>query len=226
MGRIKNNPSALVDPPKLREKEILVLTEEHQEAIRENIESGQGKTQREQKFHEQTKFRDMAIISLFLGTGIRVSELVGINLNDLDMNGQQLLVFRKGGKRQILYFNSSVAGDLTDYMQLERPALLKKSGENPKEKEEDGPLFLSLRGTRITTRRVEQLIKEYSRFVLPANMKVTPHTLRKTFGTDLYIKYRDLALVQNALGHASPNTTARYYAKFDEKLLQAMKNDN
>ncbi|MBR6380055.1 MAG: tyrosine-type recombinase/integrase [Lachnospiraceae bacterium] len=223
MDRLKNNPAALVEHPKSRAKEKIVLSDREVALLKEEAATGHSKSPRAQKYHEKTKYRDTAILSLFLGTGLRISELVGIDLFDLDENEQKVLVLRKEGNREFVYFNSTVLSDLQEYIEHERPVLTKTDPE--KTRREDGPLFVSNRGTRISVLRVEQIVKEYASFVLPPSVKVTPHALRKTFGTKLYLKYRDLALVQHALGHATPATTERFYTKFDEKLLEALRDE-
>lgn len=221
VGLMTNNPTEFTDIPKVKDKEIVVLSDNEQEEIIDNIINGTHKTERQLKFHERTMLRDLAIITLFLGTGIRVSELVGLNDVDIDFKEQRALVMRKGGKRQFVYFNEEVLDRLSDYMENERKSLL---GYKDYDNIPDNlPLFVSLRHSRITVRMVEIIIKEYARYVLPMNIKVTPHTLRKTYGTRLYNQYRDLYLTQNALGHSSPSTTAKYYTKFNEEYLKKLK---
>ena len=215
-GKIEKNPTFLIKMPRLREKEILVLTNDEVERLKENVEYRPNASPRASKFHEKTRFRDMAILSLFLGTGLRVSELAGINLHDIDLESQRALVTRKGGKQSFVYFKNDVAMDLRDYIAYERCNLLKDENGNKM----DGPLFVSLRKGRITIQRIEQIVKTYTEYIYAPNVKVTPHTLRKTYGTELYLKYRDLSLVQHALGHSSPATTAKYYTKFDDRLLE------
>lgn len=224
IGRLTTNPAELTEIPKLREKPIVVLSKKEQEQIRKVIETGSRKSEKQKKYHEKTKFRDLAILSLFLGTGIRVSELVSINDFDLDLSEQRVLVTRKGGKQEFVYFNREVLDTLCTYIDYERNALLGLTKEK-KDTYEDAPLFLSQRHKRITVRMVEIIIKKYAATILPPNVKATPHTLRKTFGTELYAKYKDLYLVQAALGHSSPATTAKYYAKFDPEYLKQLRED-
>lgn len=221
VGKLKNNPTEFTEIPKIKEKEILILSDQEQEQILNNILNGTNKTEQQLKFHEKTMLRDLAIITLFLGTGMRVSELVNLDDVDIDFSEQRALITRKGGKKAFVYFNEEVTERLADYMENERPQLLgyKTFEEVP----EYSPLFVSMQHKRITVRMVEILIKNYARFVLPANLKVTPHTLRKTYGTKLYNEYRDLYLTQNALGHSSPTTTAKYYTKFNEEYLKKLK---
>ena len=116
-----------------------------------------------------------------------------------------------------MYFNKEVLSALTDYITLERPQLSKN------DKNKDGPLFVSNRGTRISVTRVEEIIKEFGKQVLPQNTKISAHLLRKTYGTNLYNKTGDILLVQHALGHTTSQTTEKYYIKYDENRLAALK---
>ena len=223
VGKLKNNVPSVIESPKLRNKEIIVLSHSDRDKICKNIESGSSKTKKSMESHEKIKYRDMAILTMFLGTGLRVSELVGINIEDVDWDKQRILITRKGGKTEFIVFGNKVSSTLLDYIDFERNLLLRLSPEECASGEKSGPLFVSLKGDRISARRIEQIIKEYARFVLPPGLKITPHTLRKTFGTELYLKYQDIYLVQNALGHSSPNTTAQYYARFNPDLLEKIK---
>lgn len=223
-GRLSHNPAEWVETPKIKEKEIVILSEGEQIKLLNAAERGINRSARGKSMHEKKRFRDFAILATFLGTGLRVSELVGINDYDLDLEQQRFLITRKGGKRQFVYFNADVLDALCNYIDYERNSLLGDDFDG--DSYQDGPLFLSLKHQRISVRQVQVIIKRYASFVLPPNMKVTPHTLRKTFGTEAYRKYKDLYLVQNALGHSSPATTAKFYAQFDPEYLKQFKDDN
>ncbi len=218
VGLLQNNVPAVLSTPKIREKEILVLSASDQDEMLNEAFSGQRKTPISLKRHEKTKYRDLAILATFLGTGLRVSELVGLDRVDIDFERNRMLVSRKGGKSQLLIFSDRVKTPLQEYIEMERADLMKVGDADA-----PGPLFISSRGSRITARRVEQIVKQYAGYVLPENLKVTPHTLRKTFGTELYQAYRDIYLVQNVLGHSSPATTTKYYTKFDPESLERLK---
>lgn len=218
------NPATYVDIPKVPKKPIVALTESETKRLKKNVQTGAQKTEREKVFFEKTKLRDNAIIMLFLGTGIRISELLNIDMYDLDLDEQRLLVRRKGGHTEFVYFKKEVLTALSDYIELERPVLMKMKSE--KEKKANGPLFVSNRGTRITINRVGQIVKEYGRFVLPPNVKFSAHLLRKSFGTQLYERSGgDVSLVQHALGHADSSTTTRFYIDFDKNRLKFLKDE-
>lgn len=117
---IKVNPTATVDTPKLREKEIVRLEEDEISTMIDVVDSGTGLTERQSKYQENTRLRDLAMVSLFLGTGIRVSELVGIDVDDVNFDDLSFVITRKGGARVILYFNEEVAGYLYDYYMVRK----------------------------------------------------------------------------------------------------------
>ena len=217
--KLTNDPTVYVDIPKLDEKAIITLSKKEEKKLKDCVSNGSGKTDRGKKFFEKTKYRDLAIITLFLGTGLRISELCGLNMFDFDFEERRILVARKGHKQEFVYFNQEVLSTLTDYIEFERPQLLKEAYD----KKSDGPLFVSNRGTRITVNRVEMIIKEYGRQVLPPNVKISAHLLRKTYGTNVYEKSGDLPLAQHALGHSDPSTTAKFYIKFDENRLKKLR---
>ena len=194
-----NTPSK-VSMPKIHEKEIIRLdTNDKIDEVGEmlyTVETGNGLTKRQLAFHNSTKLRDAAIITLFLGTGIRISELVGLNLDDIDFNTNSFVVTRKGGNRAVLYFNDEVASALHDYVDTRE----KDDNENA--------LFLSLQNRRISTRTVQELVKKYAKIASPLK-KITPHKLRSTFGTNLYKQTGNIYVVADCLGHKDVNTTYR-----------------
>ena len=218
IGKIKNNPTEFTYTPKVKKKEILILSQKEQQKLKDAIDMGVGKTDQQKLYHEKTKYRDRAILSMFLGTGLRVSELVSLDNYDVDLEQQRLTVVRKGGDTAYVYFNKEVLHTLCDYLDLERNTLLQYDEKTLNgDMLPDGPLFVSLRHDRISVRMVQTLISRYARFVLPPKTKVSPHTLRRTFGSELYRQYLDLALVQHALGHSSPETTKAHYVNYDDE---------
>lgn len=205
---IRYNPTASVETPKLHDKEIIRLNSEEIDTMMNVVESGDGLSDHQQRYQENTKTRDLAIVSLFLGTGIRVSELVGLDLDDLNFDDLSFVVTRKGGARVILYFSEEVAGYLYDYY-----ALRKANAELKNEP----ALFLSLQKRRITTRAVENIIKKYSKIATPLK-HITPHKLRSTFGTQLYRSTGDIYVVADVLGHKDVNTTKKHYAAITDDI--------
>ena len=213
--RIQNNPAALVRMPKLHEKEIIRLEIDEVARLLDQVEEGDALTEKQKAYHEKTKVRDLAIMTLLLGTGIRVSECVGLNINDLDFNTGAMKIHRKGGKEVILYFGTEVEYALRDYLD-EREDIL------PAEGHEDA-LFLSMQRKRIAVRSVENLVKKYARVVTPLK-KITPHKLRSTYGTSLYRETGDIYLVADVLGHSDVNTTKKHYAALEDERRRSARN--
>ncbi len=207
-GLIKTNPTRMVDVPKIKGKNIIRLEPGEVAQLLDEAESGGKLSGRELAFHEKTKSRDMAILTLLLGTGIRVSECVGLDLDDVDFDNQAIRIIRKGGNEALVYFGDEVREALLDYMKGARKEA------NPGQGDENA-LFISLKNTRITPRSVERLVKKYARMVTTVK-KITPHKLRSTFGTELYQETGDIYLVAETLGHKDVNTTKKHYAAIDE----------
>ena len=118
--RIQTNPAALVKLPKLHEKEIIRLEIDEVARLLDLVENGDSLTERQKAYHKKTRVRDLALMTLLLGTGIRVSECIGLNLNDVDFNVDGIRIHRKGGKEVIIYFGDEVELALRDYMEERR----------------------------------------------------------------------------------------------------------
>ncbi len=205
-GKIPSDPAALVDTPKLHEKQIIRLDINEVADLLDEVERGDHLTKHQKAFHEKTKKRDFALISLLLGTGMRVSECVGIDLGDLDLKNNCVKVTRKGGNESLLYFGEEVHDALAAYLEQRAEAVTKSA--------EEKAVFLSSQGSRITTRAVQNLVKKYTGSVTVKH--ITPHKLRSTYGTNLYNETGDIYLVADALGHADVNTTKKHYAQIEE----------
>ena len=213
--KLKTNPAALVQLPKLHEKEIIRLDIDEVVLLLDEVESGEQLTPKQKAYHEKTKVRDLALLTLMLGTGIRVSECVGLNVKDIDWKNGGIQIHRKGGKEVTVYFGREVEDALLDYLD-ERKRII------PEEGHEDA-LFLSLQRKRLTVRSVENLVKKYSRTVTP-NKKITPHKLRSTYGTNLYRETGDIYLVADVLGHSDVNTTKKHYAALEDERRRSARN--
>ena len=166
-------------------------------------------TKHQMAFRERTKERDLAIMTLMLGTGIRVSECAGLDLTDVDLRANTITIVRKGGGQDILYFSDEIHDALEAYINGERNRVLPES-------EEETALFLSLKRKRISVDAIEVLVKKYSQMAVP-NKKITPHKLRSTYGTALYRETGDIRLVADVLGHENVNTTIDYYAAIEDE---------
>ena len=204
---IKEDPAIKVDMPKIHDKNIVRLDVDEVALLLDEVESGGSLTERQQKFHDKTKTRDLAIMTLLLGTGIRVSECVGLDMDDVDFKNNGIKIHRKGGAEVVVYFGEEV-----------RKALINYYVERQKNTAADGSinaLFLSLQNKRITVRAVENLVKKYAKLVTTLK-NITPHKLRSTYGTNLYRESGDIYLVADVLGHKDVNTTRKHYAAIDD----------
>ena len=198
------NIATLVSLPKLHDKPILRLEPDEMQRLLDTVMSGDGLTEKQQQYLKFTRPRDTAMLLLFLGTGIRVSECVGLNIEDLDFEVNAFLVTRKGGDQSILYFPQQVADALQEYLKV-RETIETQPGH-------EDALFLSLQKRRITQRAVQNLVKKYARVAAPLTKRISPHKLRSTFGTNLYLETGDIYLVADVLGHSSVDVTRKHYA--------------
>lgn len=202
--RISSNVTELVPLPRIHEKPIIRLNKEEMARMLELAQSGEQLTKQQQKYQKITAKRDFAILSLFLGTGIRVSECVGLNISDIDLENNAFMVTRKGGNQVVLYFPPEVADALAEYIS-------ERTQTETVEGQEDA-LFLSLQRKRITQRAVQNLVKKYASVAAPLKNKISPHKLRSTYATNLYNETGDIYLVADVLGHTSVDTTRKHYA--------------
>lgn len=204
--KVEANPAAIVDTPKIHNKQIVRMDVNEMADFLDAVETGEKLTDRQKLLHERTKARDLAITTLLLGTGMRVSECVGINIKDIDFKNNAIKIIRKGGNEVFLYFGYEVQAALEHYIEERQKAITKEA--------EEDALFLSSQGRRITVRAVQNLVKKYALGV--TLKKISPHKLRSTFGTNLYQETGDIYLVADTLGHADVNTTKKHYAEIED----------
>jgi len=213
--QVQTNPAALVQLPKLHEKEIIRLDVDEVALLLDEVEQGDNLTDKQKTFHNKTKIRDLALLTLLLGTGIRVSECVGLDIDDVDFKNGGIHIHRKGGREVTVYFGVEVEDALRDYLD-ERLDIDAMPGS-------EDALFLSLQKKRIAVRSVENLVKKYARIVTPLK-KITPHKLRSTYGTNLYRETGDIYLVADVLGHSDVNTTKKHYAALEDERRRSARN--
>lgn len=213
---IQANPCLLVSVPKLRDKAIIRLETNEISSFLDSVETGNQLTKKQQQIHKKSQKRDLALMTLMLGTGVRVSECVGLDLQDVDLANDRIKVVRKGGYESFVYFGDEVKEALLPYLE-ERNSIqdVIKGHENA--------LFLSSRKQRLSVRSVELLVKKYARTVTTMK-KITPHKLRSTYGTALYRQTNDIYLVADVLGHKDVNTTKKHYAAMDEEHRRLARN--
>lgn len=206
---IKSNPTlGAARRKKAPKNDIIRMDHTEVSAMLNTVKNSNLSSARQRKFCEKTRLRDTAILTLFLNTGIRVSECVGLDLEDVNFTAKTLYIVRKGGKSSILYFNDTVAQALKDYIELERTLL---AGDHSDEK----ALFLSNRKQRMCVKAVENIVKKFAKESV-SGKHITPHKLRSTYGTALYQETGDIRLVADVLGHEDINTTAKNYAAIEE----------
>lgn len=208
---IKANNILKVKIPKPHKKDIIRMDNEEASKFISTVEYGEGKlSKKEQEYFDKYSCRDFAMITLMLGTGLRVSELVGLDINDIDLKHFAVKIIRKGGKEDILYYSDEIAENLATYMEI-------RKNISPYEGSEEA-LFLSSQRKRISVRSVENLVKKYYERTECLSLKtITPHKLRSTYGTALYEATGDLFLVSQALGHNSTETAKHYIEATDKR---------
>lgn len=208
---ISSNVITKIATPKIHEKEIIRLEPDEIAKLLDEAEAPENLTRREITYNRRTKERDVAMLTLFLGTGIRISECVGLNVSDLNLNDNSFRITRKGGNEVVLYFSNEVKEALLNWLTV-REEIETIDPTEP-------ALFLSLQRKRITPRAVENLVKKYSQAV--TLKKISPHKLRSTYGTSLYRETQDIYIVADVLGHKDVNTTKKHYAAIDEDIRRS-----
>jgi integrase/recombinase XerC len=192
-GHLSANPAELISSPRLPKKLPACLAEDEAATI---VELPEGTTLK--------AIRDRAILELLYASGLRVSELVGLNEDEIDMQQETVRVLGKGNKERIVPFGAYAAKALTEYLEKKHASRLTKPDSNGLV-----PAFISLRGNRITPRDVQRLVARV-RLGLKTTRRVTPHTLRHSFATHLLERGADLRSIQELLGHESLSTTQKY----------------
>ena len=214
IGAMEKNPAALVPIPKIHKKEIIQLDPDEIAILLDGIENGSDQMSAHQKkYLDKTRLRDLAITTLLLGTGIRISECVGLDINNVNFRDNSIKIIRKGGNEQLVYFNEEVQDALEDYLECQRNKMIPEKGS-------ENALFLSMKNNRMSVDAIEKMVVKYAKIFVPQK-KITPHKLRSTFGTQLYQETGDLYLVAETLGHSSVETSKRYAAMKDRKRMAA-----
>ena len=215
MEMIKTNPASIVRLPKIHDRDIIRLEGSEISDLLDAVDSGANLTKQQKASHEKNRLRDLALITLLLGTGIRVSECVGLNMNDIDFKNHGLSITRKGGNQVIVYFGDEVEDALFNYMR-ERLTIVPQPGH-------EDAFFLSMQRKRLSVHAVENLVKKYASQVTQLK-KITPHKLRSTYGTQLYRETGDIYLVADVLGHSDVNTTKKHYAALEDERRRSARN--
>jgi integrase/recombinase XerC len=206
-GHIESDPASLVGSPRVEQKLPTHLDIREVVGMIESVDTSQPLGR-----------RDRAILELFYASGLRLSELVALDLEDVNLAGRVARVSGKGGKERIVPFNNSTATAIKAY--LKDRAFPKTQDARPKTKEggaartskrgpSSDPLFLNYQGTRLSTRGVDRVVRRYAREAA-TRLGVSPHALRHSFATHLLQAGADLRAIQEMLGHSRLSTTQRY----------------
>ena len=212
-GDIAANPAAVTPMPKIHSHEVVALDADEVSRILHAVDTGEGlASERQVKLAARTRLRDKAILCTLLGTGIRISELVGLDLLDVDFNNASLQLIRKGGDYDEAYFGEDVEQALMDYIDNGREML----------QPDCDALFISSSHGRLTDRAVENMVAKYVRAAgITKHVKV--HTLRASYATELYRETNDVYMVKDALHHSSLNTSKHYVSGVEERKRKAAK---
>lgn len=193
--KLEKNPALTVSTPKLDKILPRIMTEEEINSFLDQIG-------RAAAGGDPMLLRDRAMLELLYASGLRVSELVGLDLRSVSFGDGMVLVRGKGRKERIVPFGSKARQSLNDYLPVREKLLREwKTG--------DTALFLNARGRRLTTRSVDRLLKKHVRAMGPS-IKVSPHSLRHAFASHLLTEGADLRAIQEMLGHKSLATTQKY----------------
>jgi len=212
-GQIEDDPGGLVATPKVEEKLPAHLEIDEMTTLLEapDLSTPLGR-------------RDRAMLELFYASGLRLSELVGLDLDHVNLSARMVRVLGKGGKERVVPFNASAERALRAYLkdrpELEREALRMREGpprpgvksvpaRAPRRSAASSPLFLNFRGGRLSGRSVHRLVRHYVA-ACSTRLGVSPHALRHSFATHLLERGADLRSIQELLGHSQLSTTQRY----------------
>ncbi|MCR5099617.1 MAG: tyrosine-type recombinase/integrase [Lachnospiraceae bacterium] len=211
---IQTNPTLLATGPKLKAHDVIKLSDTQVAALLKCIRTQEGLNYSEhtKKYNQRISDRDLAIVMVLLGTGIRVSELVGLNLTDIDKTEADkyyLRIIRKGGDEDKVRMIDAVSNAVEDYIEFCRPGLVTDSRENA--------LFISTQGRRISVNAVQKMMKKYCRAAnLPDN--ISPHKMRATFATKVYAETKDIYAIKDALHHSSIDTSKHYISDKEKRI--------
>ena len=193
---------------------VTYLNIDEQNTLLNAVYTGDCLSGRAKKDHDKYRLRDVALVSLMLDTGMRISEIHGINIIDLDLDACSVIITRKGGNIQTIYYSDETREKICEYLEERRilnPTLI-----------DSDPLFISSRGSRIAIRTIQELIAKYATSALPGKgQKISPHKLRSSFAMELYRAKRDILLVQRSLGHKNLTATNIYAKATDEEMKNA-----
>ena len=198
-GLVDDDPGGLVPPPKRDIRMPVHLSEDEMERL-------VGAPSHEEPLGR----RDRAILELFYASGLRLSELAGLDIDDVNLSAQMVRALGKGNKQRLVPFNKSTAKAIREYLK-DREELMRAGGaaQRTRSRDRSEPLFVNYKGSRLTVRSVDRLVRRYA-MASGVRPGVSPHALRHSFATHLLQRGADLRAIQELLGHARLSTTQRY----------------
>ena len=216
---LQDNPMIAVEHVKMKDKEVIYLDDNERARYLDTVSTvDPGKSGHVSAKKTRDSVRNIAIIKLFLSTGIRISELVGLDLGDINWTDHSITVVRKGGETDSnVFFSDEAELALKDYLAVR---------DEYSHTEEETALFLSSRGGgRMSVRGIEDMVKKQTEKAKLGGKKITPHKLRSSFAVHrLNNNGRDIMDVKDALHHKSIQSTLHYLAATDREIMQSNRN--
>ncbi len=212
--QIDHNPVSAAVRVKIHQSdEVLYLNIDEQLSLLSSVDNGASLDDKKRVYHDRYRVRDYSLVLLLLDTGMRVSELNGINIADMDLDGCSVIVTRKGGNRQTLYFSDETRDSVQEYLDERKVRGDALTGTEP--------LFVTLKGNRLTVRAIEKLVKKYTASAIPGKGQLlSPHKMRSSFAMEDYRAEKDILALQRKMGHKSLAAT-NIYAKATDQEMQA-----
>lgn len=207
------NPVSAAARVKIHQSDDLIYLDTREQIdLLDSIDDGSRLTENEKKWHDKYRTRDLALVTLLLDTGMRVSELHGIDIADVDLEVCSVIIIRKGGNIQTLYFSDSTRDILEEYIAERRKYDEQADGKYP--------LFTTTRGRRLSVRAIQDMVKKYAVAALPGKgKKISPHKMRSSFAMEFYEDQRDLIALQKKLNHKNLSTL-KYYTEASDKRMR------
>lgn len=222
-GLLQKNPTKLIEKSGQRgkKKEIIYLRDKDREKFLDSVQTGANLSKKQTEAWNRNMYRETCITYLLFDTGIRVSELVGLDIEDVDLTHCCLHIRRKGDKPDTVYFSDATADMLVQYLDIRATYNFIPAYERA--------LFVvsigKYKGTRLGVGSVEKIVKKYAHAAgVSQSNKISPHKLRSTYAMNMLEKTGNLSIVQQQLGHSSISSTV-LYANASDKDKEAHRND-